>query len=160
MPEDEQWTPVPGYKGLYEVSDQGRVRSLDRPHQGGRVLRPDCSGEVPAVWLSKNGTQQKATIPRLVLLAHGPDPDAPTMQATRVDKEKGYTVENLEWKRPITQAQLTEKEALVIWREAWGGSATQKDIAARYGVSRQTVSHIKHGRVWDHATPDTPPTSR
>ena len=23
----EQWRPVPGYEGLYSVSDQGRVRS-------------------------------------------------------------------------------------------------------------------------------------
>jgi len=26
----ERWKPVVGYEGLYEVSDQGRVRSLDR----------------------------------------------------------------------------------------------------------------------------------
>ncbi|MFV8232317.1 NUMOD4 motif-containing HNH endonuclease [Mycolicibacterium fortuitum] len=43
----EQWRPVVGYEGAYEVSDQGRVRSLDRTiveHSGksrrlrGRVL--------------------------------------------------------------------------------------------------------------------------
>jgi hypothetical protein len=27
---EERWLPVVGYEGLYEVSDQGRVRSLDR----------------------------------------------------------------------------------------------------------------------------------
>ena len=26
----ETWLPVVGYEGLYEVSDQGRVRSVDR----------------------------------------------------------------------------------------------------------------------------------
>lgn len=26
----EQWLPIPGYEGLYEVSDHGNVRSLDR----------------------------------------------------------------------------------------------------------------------------------
>lgn len=26
----ETWKPIPGYEGLYEVSDHGRVRSLDR----------------------------------------------------------------------------------------------------------------------------------
>lgn len=26
----EEWRPVPGYEGLYEVSNEGRVRSLDR----------------------------------------------------------------------------------------------------------------------------------
>jgi len=38
----EKWLPVNGYEGYYEVSDQGRVRSLDRviPHlRYGRVRR-------------------------------------------------------------------------------------------------------------------------
>lgn len=26
----ERWLPVPGWEGFYEVSDQGRVRGLDR----------------------------------------------------------------------------------------------------------------------------------
>jgi len=38
----EHWRPVPDWEGLYEVSDQGRVRSLPRPTKtgirGGRVL--------------------------------------------------------------------------------------------------------------------------
>lgn len=48
----ERWLPVCGYEGLYEASDQGRVRSLDRtiiaqgargPHKRtykGKILRP------------------------------------------------------------------------------------------------------------------------
>lgn len=41
----ERWLPVVGFKGLYEVSDLGRVRSLDRVDgQGrfwpGRMFRP------------------------------------------------------------------------------------------------------------------------
>ena len=39
----ENWKPVVGYEGLYEVSDQGRVRSLDREvlveYQHGPVVR-------------------------------------------------------------------------------------------------------------------------
>lgn len=46
---DETWRPVLGFEGLYEVSDWGRVRSLDRAARGdqgsvrrirGRDLRP------------------------------------------------------------------------------------------------------------------------
>jgi hypothetical protein len=37
---DEQWRPVAGYEGLYEVSDLGRVRSLPRKGTSGGVLRP------------------------------------------------------------------------------------------------------------------------
>ncbi len=45
----ERWLPVPGYEGLYEVSDQGRVRSFDRYIKHwrggnallkGRILKP------------------------------------------------------------------------------------------------------------------------
>ena len=48
----ERWLPIPGHAG-YEVSDQGRVRSLDRtvPHRRsgrlslkGRILKPQVSG--------------------------------------------------------------------------------------------------------------------
>src|SRR3546814_14866502 len=31
----EEWRPVVGFEGLYEVSDQGRVRSLDREVRSG-----------------------------------------------------------------------------------------------------------------------------
>lgn len=46
---NEEWRPVVGYEGLYEVSDQGRVRSVDRYVRSkgnsvqlrrGRVLKP------------------------------------------------------------------------------------------------------------------------
>ncbi len=32
----EQWKPVPGYQGIYEVSDRGVVRSIDRVDSLGR----------------------------------------------------------------------------------------------------------------------------
>ena len=41
-PSAERWLPVVGYEGLYEVSDHGRVRSVDRTVQtksGPRVYR-------------------------------------------------------------------------------------------------------------------------
>lgn len=48
MTPSEEWRPVVGYEGSYEVSDQGRVRSVDRYRPGygglkfnrGRVLKP------------------------------------------------------------------------------------------------------------------------
>jgi len=38
---DERWLPIPGYEGFYEVSDQGRVRSLDRYVSTQDGPRPD-----------------------------------------------------------------------------------------------------------------------
>lgn len=79
---DEQWRPVVGYEGIYEVSDHGRVRSLDRfNHIGrryrGRVLRPSTDrGGYQRVVLSQNGNCKTAKIHSLVLEAFvGPRPD-------------------------------------------------------------------------------------
>src|SRR3546814_20628658 len=42
----EEWRPVVGFEGLYEVSDQGRVRSLDRERseerRGGKEWVSKC----------------------------------------------------------------------------------------------------------------------
>lgn len=62
MPEEE-WRAIPGWEGLYEVSSDGRVRSLPystptRGTQRGRMLKaaPDTRG-YPAVHLCDNGTE-------------------------------------------------------------------------------------------------------
>lgn len=83
----ERWLPVPDYEDLYEVSDQGRVRSLDRliphrwpGHQGrvrGRILRatPDRTGHL-RVTLSRNAARHYTYVHTLVLLAFvGPRTD-------------------------------------------------------------------------------------
>lgn len=86
---EERWLPVVGYEGLYEVSDRGRVRSLDRwvRYPGREGFRPfgECQrfhkgtlikphlGQPPmcylAVRLSKDGRQKTKRIHVLVLEA-------------------------------------------------------------------------------------------
>lgn len=83
---DERWLPIPGYAGLYEVSDLGRVRSLDRTvahsrpghsrRLRGRVLTPTIDGRgYPKVVLCKLGTLRERSLHQLVLEAFvGPRP--------------------------------------------------------------------------------------
>jgi hypothetical protein len=67
---NEQWEPVPGYEGLYDVSDRGRVRSLDHRRHGqlwrGRIrkLSPDRK-----VQLSKEGRVRYFAVSTLMKLA-------------------------------------------------------------------------------------------
>ena len=81
----EEWRAVPGYEGHYEVSDHGRVRSLDRVvvdrkdrtlRCRGRVLRPGTNRYgYQYVSLSKGGTGKTVTVHRLVTAAFiGPRP--------------------------------------------------------------------------------------
>lgn len=78
----ERWFPVPGHEGSYEVSDHGRVRSLDRRVPSGqdrtriargRILRPALTHGHPAVAL---GRERKEYVHTLVLQAFvGPAPE-------------------------------------------------------------------------------------
>lgn len=51
MQSTEQWLPVVGYEGYYEVSDHGRVRSIDRRVADGRTFR----GRMLAHWVRDSG---------------------------------------------------------------------------------------------------------
>lgn len=71
----ERWLPVPGYEGLYEISDQGRVRSF-HASRSGRMLKPSpASAGYLAVSLVKGRSKRTRTIHSLVASAFlGPRP--------------------------------------------------------------------------------------
>lgn len=82
----EEWRPVPGYEGMYEVSNQGRVRSIDRVivrNNGvsqmvrNRILRPELNRwGYERVHIYRKGRGEGFFVHRLVLLAFaGPCPE-------------------------------------------------------------------------------------
>lgn len=94
----EQWKPIPGWEGCYEVSDQGRVRSLERktwcPRGAGfwrtvgtKTLSPGLVRGYERVSLQRNGHLENVSVHRLVLLAFiGPCPEG--MEACHNDGDK------------------------------------------------------------------------
>ena len=93
---DEIWCPIKGYEGLYEVSDQGRVRSLKFGKE--RILK---TGITPQGYLfvsiCKNGEQKKCKVHRIVAQAFIPNPDnLPEVNHKDEDKTNN-SVSNLEW---------------------------------------------------------------
>ena len=103
----EEWKNVIGYEGLYEVSNTGQVRSLDRYvkysngrihlHKG-KVLSPvkDKYGYLTVV-LSCNGKQKTIKIHRLVAQAFLPNPDNLPQVNHRDEVKLNNCVDNLEW---------------------------------------------------------------
>ena len=99
----EEWRPVVGYEGLYEVSNIGRVRSLDRYVKGkgksyflhkGRVLSPGIKTEG---YLIVRLQRRMFYVHRLVTEAFLPNPDnLPEVNHKDEDKTNNR-VENLEW---------------------------------------------------------------
>lgn len=79
----ERWKPIKGYEGLYEISDFGRVRSLDRyancksyKHRfvKGRLLKLSSDGRYATVCLSKQDSKKTLLVHRLVAQAFIPNP--------------------------------------------------------------------------------------
>jgi hypothetical protein len=111
----ERWLPIRGFEGLYEVSDQGRVRSLDRVVmlQGhpklkertmrGRVLfqktnRPAAGAyKRKQVSLWKDNRQHTMNVARLVAEAFIPNPDGAPFVLHLDDDATNNMVTNLEW---------------------------------------------------------------
>lgn len=82
----EIWKPIPRYEGIYEVSNYGQVRSLDRLVQrcngqvvsrSGRILKQTLTpeGTIPHVCLSKDNIQKNYNVQMLVYLAFFSDAD-------------------------------------------------------------------------------------
>jgi len=66
----EEWRPVRGYAGWYEVSDQGRVFSLARHATRGGLLAPQLnSAGYRFVRLHRYGRVRSVTVGSLVLEA-------------------------------------------------------------------------------------------
>ena len=94
MIEIEEFRDIPGYEGVYEVSNLGRVKNVET----GRILKP---GKITTGYLQvnlcKNGTRRKALIHRLVAYAFLSNPKN-LPQVNHKDEDKtNNTVDNLEW---------------------------------------------------------------
>lgn len=97
----ERWLPVVGYEGCYEVSNHGRVRSINRVVSGrrrpGRILKPALSTTgYPTVSLWKNNAGRTSAIHKLVLAAFVGQSDNGTI-ANHIDgNKKNNHISNLE----------------------------------------------------------------
>lgn len=169
----EEWRPVVGYEGRYEVSDRGRVRSLVGPHGPRKtpvVLKggPDTYGYRTVV-LCNDGSRKTRTVHQLVLIAfRGPKPsdkEASHINGLRDDNR----LENLLWEtsarnkarmvghgtvpRPQGEksgtAKLTDEQVAEIRRRREIGDRN-KDIAADFGISKAEASRIATGARWPH----------
>lgn len=103
----EIWRPVNQYEGLYEVSNMGRVRSLDRITNyidgrvrkfNGRMISPRKAGAgYYQVGLSNNGSKKRDYIHRLVAEAFIPNPKN-LPEVNHLDGNKlNNRLSNLEW---------------------------------------------------------------
>lgn len=105
----EIWKPIKGYEGYYEISNYGRVKSVERYVQQGNYMRhvkesfkgisADKYG-YPRVTLCKNRVSRSHLLHVLLAKAFIPNPECKP-QVDHVNTNKGdYSLSNLRWVTP------------------------------------------------------------
>jgi len=171
----EEWRPVQGFVGVYEVSSLGRVHSLDRVIEDaklgqkrikGRMLRLSRhTGGYMQCSLASGGRTRKAKVHRLVANAFLRMPRGNVVVCHINGDPADNRVGNLRW---ATQSQnmkdrvrhgtsnrgenhgaskLTAKQVRYI-RANCDKRGAQRRLAKELGVTFQTINDIVRGRRW------------
>jgi hypothetical protein len=176
----EEWRPVVGYEGLYEVSNLGQVRSVDRVIVGSRGCQKPLKGKLLKqyahpkkiyikVWLSKEGQKRNWDVHRLVAFAFLGSPPEGHIVCHGPKGRRCNEVANLYWGtykqnngpdmlrdgtlqhgEKSNFAKLNEMQVRVIRRLLESKSMTQKEIGDIFGVKQVSISKIKVGMTWRH----------
>ena len=168
----ETWKPVVGFEGLYEISDFGRIKSLDRMIQRrghtkllrGRLLTSSVNGAGHLQINLSNENKKSFKVHRLVLEAFtGPCPQG--LECCHNDgNHVNNHIENLRWDTRSSNimdrvdhgvsnrgerqgsSKLTEDQVHQIRTLCKHSDIPQREIGGMYGVNQQTVSKI-HTRI-------------
>ena len=175
---DEIWKPVDAYEGIYEVSNLGRVRSLDRDSPSriyGRPITKRLKGRVLKHFFDKdryhqvrlcNGRGRSESVHRIVCRAfHGPKPTPDHEVAHNNGDKADNRAANLRWATNKENQRDREKHGTVRCGEdaPWAKLTREQalDIKRRansgessgvigpeYGIDPTYVRQIATGRRW------------
>lgn len=171
-----EWKPIKGYEGLYEVNRIGQVKSLDRYtvdsigrkkfYPGKPLTALINEGGYSYVKLSRSGQKKQFYIHRLVALAFINNPNN-LEEVNHIDGNKKNNVcNNLEW---ITshgnelhaiennlkvhgsnhyESKLDENKVRYIRKEKQNKSFNA--LAKELGVTVSAIFSAYHGLTWKH----------
>ncbi|CDD75562.1 prophage LambdaSa2 HNH endonuclease family protein [Cryptobacterium sp. CAG:338] len=163
-----KWAPVSGYEGIYEISDDGRIRSLDRWHTGkdgrrvpykGRMIAPGIGVngyKVVSLW--KNGKGKSVYIHRLVAETFIKNPENKKTVNHKDGNRTNNNVSNLEW---ATYSENNLHEYRVLGKKGTGRKLTDMQVvfirnskesprvlAAMFGVSDSVICNVKNKKIY------------
>lgn len=171
----EIWKDIKGYEGLYQVSNLGNVKSLNRNKIykdtfikiNERLLKPSTNkGGYKQVVLYKNDSKKTFKVHRLVALVFLDNSN----QYLEVNHKNGIKhdnyVNNLEWCNHSQNVQhsFDNKLQIPLCGEKHGMSKLNKEdilnikqsllssrkIAKNYNVNKSTILRIRNNQIWKH----------
>lgn len=155
--EQEDWKPIKGYEGKYEVSNLGRVRSLDRFVRSGRgnglkilsgrFISPVNTGGYLRVALRQMGSSSNFFVHRLVATAYIDNPKNKRCVNHKDCNRQNNLVENLEWVTHKENSQHASTKGR--YKPATRHSIDMASLAKQKKVK---ATQIKTGLILDFAS--------
>lgn len=173
----EIWKPVPGYP-IYEVSNLGRVRSLDREifyvrdgkeycrTMPGKILKQANVRGYRTVTMFKDTVQISKKVHRLVARVFiGKPPFSGALVRHQDDNPANNRASNLLWGSSLDNSRdMVERKRQHRGPQSKYGKGDAKlirdidayiyagfsttEIVERFGVTKQFVTRLKYGRTW------------
>lgn len=164
---DEEWVTIDGFRGRYEVSNLGRVRSwnngINRRATPRMLNGRGDEAEYPAVTIHDGPggeISQTKRIHQLVAVAFlGPKP-GPGYEVAHLDGTRdNNNAANLKW---VSRAEncghriehgsygmkLTVSDVRDIRRRLGAREVKVKELAREYGVSAHTITSVRDRKTW------------
>lgn len=170
--EEEIWRDIKGYEGLYQVSNLGRVRSLQFVNNRYKVRTPRLKVLKPSydkygylmLGLCKDGKHKNVHPHRLVAEAFIPNPENKP-QVNHIDGNKiNNCVNNLEWcthgENQKHAHRIGIKQATKYWTGKFGKEHHNSKPILQYDLNGNFIKrwdsmsdierelNIRHGRIW------------
>jgi hypothetical protein len=172
----ENWKPVIGYEGFYEVSSLGRIKSFvynGTQRSVPKILSPTINKKhgYSQICLYKNKEPKRTfRLHRLVLEAFVGLRPSKTEGTHRDGDKSNNALLNLAWRTHAEnendkykhgttihgernhQAKLTEESVKKIRELHSSGQFSQKRISEMYDVSENAIFNVVHLKRWAHVT--------
>jgi hypothetical protein len=156
----EIWKDIVGYKGLYQISNLGRVRSLPRKWVNTqKILIPQPNKQGYLLFgLNRCGKQKRVQAHRLVAIHFISNPNnLPEVNHIDFNKANNQT-NNLEWTSSADNTEHALRYGKVFGvklnyeiaakiRER-KGTSSQRELAIEFGVGPDQISRILNYKVW------------
>lgn len=170
VPDTETWKPISDYEGIYEISDQGRVKRIKPEYNTyvGKILAGGYDSDgYRVVLLYNSGKRRMFKVHRLVAEAFLPNPENKPQVHHKNSVKFDNRSENLEWVtwsehvghtvadklyNPTRgskhhNAKLKESQIPEI-RKLLSEGKSCEDIAPLFGVHPATISDIRANKTW------------